>query len=87
MENIMYFNNGTGPSTSVGIPLTQEEAEKRVLAHNISMRYEILEEVRPADKVILDGMVKPEEERVIVKVKGQMLNVGTYKTKGQSTAK
>ncbi|GJX77050.1 hypothetical protein Tco_0323861 [Tanacetum coccineum] len=92
MENIMYFNNGTGPSTSVGIPLTQEEAEKRALAHNISIRYEILEEVRPvietlayndkyrklldeiwADKVRLDGMVKPEEERVMVKVKGQML--------------
>ncbi|GJR00074.1 ribonuclease H-like domain-containing protein [Tanacetum coccineum] len=92
MENIMYFNNGTGPSTSVGIPLTQEEAEKRALAHNISMRYEILEEVRPvietlaysdkyrklldeiwADKVRLDGMIKPEEERVMVKVKGQML--------------
>ncbi|GJS05983.1 hypothetical protein Tco_0362779 [Tanacetum coccineum] len=59
MENIMYFNNGTGPSTSVGIPLTQEEAEKRALAYNISMR--------------LDGMIKPEEERVMVKVKGQML--------------
>ncbi|GKE42857.1 hypothetical protein Tco_1470141, partial [Tanacetum coccineum] len=87
-----YFNNGTGPSTSVGIPLTQEEAEKRALAHNISMRYEILEKVRPvietlayndkyrklldeiwADKVRLDGIVKPKEERVIVKVKGQML--------------
>ncbi|GJV85591.1 hypothetical protein Tco_1525489 [Tanacetum coccineum] len=92
MENIMYFNNGVGPSSSVGIPLTQEEAEKRALAHNISMRYEILEEVRPvintlayhdkyrklldeiwADKVRLDGMVIPEEERVMVKVKGQML--------------
>ncbi|GKC95298.1 hypothetical protein Tco_1160740, partial [Tanacetum coccineum] len=47
MENIMYFNNGAGPSSSIGIPLTQEEAEKRALAHNISMRYEILEEVRP----------------------------------------
>ncbi|GJV18972.1 hypothetical protein Tco_1367992 [Tanacetum coccineum] len=47
MENIMYFNNGAGPSSSVGILLTQEEAEKRALAHNISMRYEILEEVRP----------------------------------------
>ncbi|GJU05181.1 hypothetical protein Tco_1121611 [Tanacetum coccineum] len=92
MENIIYFNNGTGPSTSVGIPLTQEEAEKRALAHNISMRYEILEEVRPvietlayndkyrklldeiwADKVRLDGMVKPKEERVMAKVKGYML--------------
>ncbi|GKF70976.1 hypothetical protein Tco_0207090, partial [Tanacetum coccineum] len=47
MENIMYFNNGAGPSSSIGIHLTQEEAEKRALAHNISMRYEILEEVRP----------------------------------------
>ncbi|GKB40352.1 hypothetical protein Tco_0885294 [Tanacetum coccineum] len=34
MENIMYFNNGAGPSSSIGIPLTQEEAEKRTLAHN-----------------------------------------------------
>ncbi|GJS81161.1 ribonuclease H-like domain-containing protein [Tanacetum coccineum] len=92
MENIMYFNNGAGPSSSFGTPLTQEEAEKRALAHNIGMRYEILEEVRLvietlaysdkyrklldeiwADKVRLDGMIKPEEERVMVKVKGQML--------------
>ncbi|GJU49962.1 hypothetical protein Tco_1219517 [Tanacetum coccineum] len=92
MENIMYFNNGVGPSLSIGTPLTQEEAEKRALAHNISMRYEILEEVRPVietlayndkyrklldeiwvDKVRLDGMIKPEEERVIAKVKGKML--------------
>ncbi|GKA22859.1 ribonuclease H-like domain-containing protein [Tanacetum coccineum] len=47
MENIMYFNNGAEPSSSFGIPLTQEETKKRALAHNISMRYEILEEVRP----------------------------------------
>ncbi|GJY89431.1 hypothetical protein Tco_0504627 [Tanacetum coccineum] len=47
MENILYFNNGVGPSSSVGTPLTQEEAERRVLAYSISMRYEILEEVRP----------------------------------------
>ncbi|GJU76209.1 putative reverse transcriptase domain-containing protein [Tanacetum coccineum] len=92
MENIMYFNNGVGPSSSFGTPLTQEEAEKRALAHNIDMRYKILEEVRLvietlaysdkyrklldeiwADKVRLDGMIKPEEERVMVKVKGQML--------------
>ncbi|GKD14043.1 hypothetical protein Tco_1198450 [Tanacetum coccineum] len=73
MENIMYFNNGAGPSSSIGIPLTQEEAEKRALAHNISMRYEILEEVRPADKVRLDGMIKPEEEKAMEKMKGQML--------------
>ncbi|GKC68985.1 hypothetical protein Tco_1114868, partial [Tanacetum coccineum] len=91
MENIMYFN-GAGPSSSVGIPLTQEEAERRALSHNISMRYEMLEEVKPvietlaysdkyrkllneiwADKVKLDGMIKPEEERAMVKVKGQML--------------
>ncbi|GJU64173.1 hypothetical protein Tco_1246008 [Tanacetum coccineum] len=47
MENIMYFHNGAGPSSSSGRPLTQEKAEKRALAHNISMRYEMLEEVRP----------------------------------------
>ncbi|GJS38197.1 hypothetical protein Tco_0563240 [Tanacetum coccineum] len=47
MENIMYFNDGVGPSSSVGTPLTQEEAERRALAHNISTRYEMLEEVRP----------------------------------------
>ncbi|GJS49162.1 zinc finger, CCHC-type containing protein [Tanacetum coccineum] len=92
MENIMYFNNGVGPSSSIGIPLTQEEAEKRALAHNISMRYEILEEVRPvietlafsdkyrklldeiwADKIRLDGMIKPKEEKAIAKMKEQML--------------
>ncbi|GKD01080.1 hypothetical protein Tco_1171354, partial [Tanacetum coccineum] len=92
MENIMYFNNGDGPSSSIGIPLTQEEAEKRALAHNISMRYEILKEVRPVietlahndkykklldeiwvDKVRLDGMIKPEEEKSMAKMKGQML--------------
>nr|GFD31401.1 hypothetical protein [Tanacetum cinerariifolium] len=47
MENILYFNNGVGPSSSVGTPLTQEEAKKWALAHNISIRYEMLEEVRP----------------------------------------
>ncbi|GKD88072.1 hypothetical protein Tco_1359226 [Tanacetum coccineum] len=88
----MYFNNGVGPSSSVGTPLTQKEAEKRALAHRISMRYEMLGEVRPvietlayndkykklldeiwADKVKLDGKIKLEEERAMVKVKGQML--------------
>ncbi|GKA43941.1 hypothetical protein Tco_0736665 [Tanacetum coccineum] len=92
MENIMYFNNGAGPSSSIGIPLTREEAKKRALAHNISMRYKIQEEVRPvietlayndkyrklldeiwADKVRLDGMIKPEEEKAMAKMKGQML--------------
>ncbi|GKC10794.1 ribonuclease H-like domain-containing protein [Tanacetum coccineum] len=92
MENIMYFNIGVGPCSSIGIPLTQEEAKKRALAHNISMRYEILEEVRPVietlayndkyrklldeiwvDKVRLDGMIKPKEEKAMVKMKGQML--------------
>ncbi|GKA21470.1 reverse transcriptase domain-containing protein [Tanacetum coccineum] len=91
LENIMYFN-GEGPYSSIGTPLTQEEAERRELAHMISMRYEMLEEVRPvietlaysdkyrklldeiwADKVKLDGKIKPEEERAMVKVKGQML--------------
>ncbi|GKE56774.1 hypothetical protein Tco_1495959, partial [Tanacetum coccineum] len=75
-----------------GRPLTQEKAENRALAHNISMRYEMLEEVRLvietlayhdkykkmldeiwADKVQLDEMIKPEEERAMIKVKGQML--------------
>ncbi|GKA90264.1 hypothetical protein Tco_0812134 [Tanacetum coccineum] len=62
MENIMYFNNGVGPSSSIGIPLTQEEAEKRALAHNISMRYEILEEVRPfISKIARKSKVLTEE--------------------------
>nr|GEW22052.1 hypothetical protein [Tanacetum cinerariifolium] len=92
MENIMYFNNGVRPSLFVGIPLIQEEAEKWALAHSISMRYQMLEEVRPvvetlayndkyrklldeiwADKVRLDGKIKPEEERAMLKVLGQML--------------
>ncbi|GJS69455.1 hypothetical protein Tco_0702296 [Tanacetum coccineum] len=70
IENIMYFNDGVGPSSSVGTPLTQEEAERRALAYNISMRYEMLEE---ADKVRLDGKIKQQEERAMVKVKGHML--------------
>ncbi|GJU75487.1 hypothetical protein Tco_1272557 [Tanacetum coccineum] len=36
LENIMYFN-GAGPSSSIGTPLTQEEAERRALAHSIRM--------------------------------------------------
>ncbi|GKE15865.1 copia protein, partial [Tanacetum coccineum] len=40
IENIMYFNNGARPSLSFGTLLTQEEAEKRALAHRISMRLE-----------------------------------------------
>ncbi|GJX48865.1 ribonuclease H-like domain-containing protein [Tanacetum coccineum] len=86
LENIMYFHNGAGPSSSIGKPLTQEEAKKRALAHSISMRYEVLEEERPVietlachdkyrklldeiweDKVKLDGMIKPEEERAMIK--------------------
>ncbi|GJS86422.1 hypothetical protein Tco_0769058 [Tanacetum coccineum] len=73
MENIMIFHNGAGLSSSVGRPLTKEEDEKRALAYNISMGYGMLEEVRPVDKVKLDGKIKPEEERAIIKVKGQML--------------
>ncbi|GKC80961.1 hypothetical protein Tco_1136678 [Tanacetum coccineum] len=38
LENIMYFN-GAGPSSSIGTPLTQEEAERRALAHSIRMGY------------------------------------------------
>ncbi|GJX49100.1 hypothetical protein Tco_0275945 [Tanacetum coccineum] len=59
MENIMIFHNGAGLTSSVGRPLTKEEDEKRALAHNISMR--------------LDGMIKPEEEKAMAKMKGQML--------------
>ncbi|GKF63542.1 hypothetical protein Tco_0186990, partial [Tanacetum coccineum] len=58
MENMMYFNNGAGPSSSIGIPLTQEEAEKGHL-HTISLLDEIW-----ADKVRLDVMVKPLEGRI-----------------------
>ncbi|GJX58059.1 hypothetical protein Tco_0289449 [Tanacetum coccineum] len=83
--------------TLMRTPLTQEEAEWRALAHRISMRYEIPEEVRPvietlayndkykklldeiwADKVRLDGKIKPEEERALVKVKGHMLKEKKY---------
>ncbi|GKD43920.1 hypothetical protein Tco_1268565 [Tanacetum coccineum] len=95
LETLLDFDFDEAPQTKTDLsPLVCkiDEAEKRALAHNISMRYEILEEVRPvigtlayndkyrklldeiwADKVRLDGMVKLEEERVIVKVKGQML--------------
>nr|GEX47983.1 hypothetical protein [Tanacetum cinerariifolium] len=71
MENIMYFNNGAEPSLSVGTPLIQEEAKKWALAHSISMR-KLWDEIW-ADKVRLDGKIKPEEERAMLKVKGHML--------------
>ncbi|GJV70109.1 hypothetical protein Tco_1485618 [Tanacetum coccineum] len=70
----------------------EDELNQRALAHNIIMRYEMLEEVRLvietlayhdkyrklldkiwADKVRLDGMIKLEEGRAMIKVKGQML--------------
>ncbi|GKF56585.1 hypothetical protein Tco_0166925, partial [Tanacetum coccineum] len=51
MENIMYFNNGVGPSSSVGIPLTQEEAKKRAIAHNISMR--VIDDVNKSTMYLL----------------------------------
>ncbi|GJT43647.1 ribonuclease H-like domain-containing protein [Tanacetum coccineum] len=92
MENIMYFNMVAGHLNSNGNTFNPERKLKRALAHNISMRYEILEEVRPvietlayndkyrklldeiwADKVRLDGMIKPEEEKAMAKMKGHML--------------
>nr|GEU52783.1 hypothetical protein [Tanacetum cinerariifolium] len=73
-ENIMYFI-GAGPSSSVGTSLTQKEVEKWALAYSISMRYEMLEE---ADKVTLDGNIKPEEERALLKVKGKMIKEKKY---------
>ncbi|GJU59790.1 hypothetical protein Tco_1237556 [Tanacetum coccineum] len=59
MENIVYFNNSAGPSSSIRIPLTQEGAEKRALAHNIGIR--------------LDGMINPEEEKAMEKIKRKMI--------------
>nr|GEX84071.1 hypothetical protein [Tanacetum cinerariifolium] len=47
MKNIMYFNNGAGPSSSVGIPLTQEEAEKRRKINGKSERHMIKEKKDP----------------------------------------
>ncbi|GKC94311.1 hypothetical protein Tco_1159753 [Tanacetum coccineum] len=69
MENIMYFNNDVGPSSSIGIRLTQEEAEKRALAHNISMRiYEQLgrDDIMKEDKNII--MINYTEAEVTVRL-------------------
>ncbi|GJS03086.1 ribonuclease H-like domain-containing protein [Tanacetum coccineum] len=89
------------PSSFFGTPLTQEEAERRALAHRISMRYEMLEEVRPvietlayndkykklldeiwADKVRLDGKIKPEEERAMA---GGLINENALADTGSDT--
>ncbi|GJR10609.1 DNA-directed DNA polymerase [Tanacetum coccineum] len=97
-ETLLDFDIDEVPQTETDLSLLVckmgkgSRNKKKSLAHNISMRYEILEEVRPVietlayidkyrklldeiwvDKVRLDGMVKPKEERVMVKVKGQML--------------
>ncbi|GJT25290.1 hypothetical protein Tco_0895227, partial [Tanacetum coccineum] len=90
LETLLDFDIDEVPQTETDLP--PMEAEKRALTHNISMRYEILEEVRPvietlayndkyrklldeiwADKIRLDGMIKPEEEKAMAKMKGQML--------------
>ncbi|GJT24358.1 hypothetical protein Tco_0894295 [Tanacetum coccineum] len=86
LEMLLDFDFDEVPQTETDLP------PMRALAHNISMRYEILEEVRPvietlayndkyrklldeiwADKVRLDGMIKPEEEKSMAKMKGKML--------------
>ncbi|GJZ47559.1 hypothetical protein Tco_0601391 [Tanacetum coccineum] len=71
------FNNDAGPSSSIGIPLTQEEAEKRALAYNISMRYEILEEVKPLGR---DDIMKEDRNITMInyteaEVTGWLVNV------------
>ncbi|GJX04708.1 hypothetical protein Tco_0190624, partial [Tanacetum coccineum] len=98
LEELLDFDIDEIPQTETDLPSLVckmgkgKEAERRALAYSISMRYEMLEEVRHvietlaysdkyrklldeiwADKVKLDGKIKPEEERAMVKVNGHML--------------
>ncbi|GJW67739.1 hypothetical protein Tco_0122163 [Tanacetum coccineum] len=65
LENYKLTYYDMGPSMSTGKPLTQEEAEREVLAISICERYSLLEEERPIIKTmaysdkykkILDGI-------------------------------
>nr|GFC74834.1 hypothetical protein [Tanacetum cinerariifolium] len=47
MENLNFFYQDIGPSSSTGRHLTQEEAAKEALAIRISQKFALLEEVRP----------------------------------------
>ncbi|GJZ55289.1 hypothetical protein Tco_0610482 [Tanacetum coccineum] len=58
-----------GPSSSTGRHLTQEEAAKEALALKISQRFALLE----GAKLELDGIITEEEEKAIIKVKGEAL--------------
>ncbi|GKA44409.1 hypothetical protein Tco_0737133 [Tanacetum coccineum] len=99
LEELLDFDIDEVPQTETDLPplvckMGKGSRNKKKILENImiSMRYEMLEEVRPvietlaysdkyrklldeiwADKVKLDGKIKPEEERAMVKVKGQML--------------
>ncbi|GJT01443.1 hypothetical protein Tco_0822612 [Tanacetum coccineum] len=74
MENIMYFNNGVGPSLSFGTPLTQEEAEKR--AH---CPYIMLKEKKDPGAFLfpirLEGQINENALADTTEVTGRLVNV------------
>ncbi|GJV58933.1 ribonuclease H-like domain-containing protein [Tanacetum coccineum] len=74
LETLLDFDFDEEPQTETDLPpvvckMGKESRNKKKVMENIM---KLLDEIW-ADKVRLDGMVKPEEERVMVKVKGQML--------------
>ncbi|GJT25009.1 hypothetical protein Tco_0894946 [Tanacetum coccineum] len=70
MENLNFFYQDMGTSSSVVGHLTQEEAKKEALAIRISRKFALLKE---KDKVELDGKIMKEEEEVVQKIKGKAL--------------
>ncbi|GJY08912.1 hypothetical protein Tco_0377097 [Tanacetum coccineum] len=62
MENIMYFNDGVGPSSSVGTPLTQEEAERKGTGPTVS-RELIDSEDRLIPDILVDNVPRVAAQR------------------------
>ncbi|GJW87079.1 hypothetical protein Tco_0162419 [Tanacetum coccineum] len=67
MENLSFFYQDIGISSSAGGHLTQEEGAKEALAIRISQKFALLEEVE------LDGKIIKEEEEAVKSIKGEAL--------------
>ncbi|GJS92123.1 hypothetical protein Tco_0774759 [Tanacetum coccineum] len=65
MENLNYFYEDIGTSSSAGGHLTQEEATKKAIAIRMSQNLE--------DKVELDGKIVKEYEEAVKSIKGEAL--------------
>ncbi|GJX17152.1 hypothetical protein Tco_0217984 [Tanacetum coccineum] len=86
MENLNFFYQDIGTSSSSEGHLTQEEAVKEAITIRMSRKFALLEEEMPIietiakilmkfgkDKVDLDGKIVKEEEEAVKRIKGEAL--------------